>query len=164
LRSAAGAPTAWLIDLPAAPLLAAAGDLAALGFWVAPLVQRWLVSAAVLPPEPLATALMAPPAGSRNPHAERPRGVVILLDGERSGRRQPLGQAYHARRFDNRYEYTPHVFPPPAVLEALGIRRVCWVAGRRGAAPDLAPYLRAAAAAGLSVEPAPPAARLRGGL
>lgn len=156
LRSAAAPPTAWFTDLPAAPLLAAAGELAALGFWVAPLVQRWLVDGGVLPPEPLAAALLAPPQGYGNPHAQRPRGVVFILDGERCGRRRPLGQPYRPRRFDNRYEYTLHVFPPPAVLEAQGIRRVGWVAGRHGAAVDLALYLRSAAAAGLVVEPTPP--------
>lgn len=138
---------AVIIDLPAVPVLEMASALAAAGLWVVPLIQRWLVDGAVLPAEPLARALYTPPKTPVPPPA--PIGVVFILDGQRAGKPSRLDRRYRPRRFDNRYEYTPHVLPPPGVLAQHGVGRVSLLtrAGRVG--PDLAQYVRDLETAGL---------------
>lgn len=139
---------ALITDVPAAPLLAMASGLAAAGFWIVPLVQRWLATGAVLPAEPLATALYGSPQNLAVPSVAV--GVIFILDGQRSGRPSILGRRHHPSRFDNRYQYTPHVFPPPGFLKENGVAVVRLLTRRPDNAPDLAPYLRELAAAGLT--------------
>ena len=138
---------AVIIDLPAVPMLEMASALAAAGCWVVPLIQRWLADGAVLPAEPLARALYAPPKTPVPPPA--PIGVVFILDGQRAGKPARLDRRYRPRRFDNRYEYTPHVLPPPGFLAQHGVGRVSLLARNGRVAPDLALYVRDLATAGL---------------
>ncbi|MSQ27789.1 MAG: hypothetical protein EXR51_06595 [Dehalococcoidia bacterium] len=138
---------AVITDVPAAPLLEMAAGLAAAGFWVVPLIQRWLVTGAVLPAEPLASALYGSPLSLAVPSPAV--GVMFILDGQRSGRPSLRDRRHHPSRFDNRYLYTPHVFPPPGFLKENGIAVVRLLTQRPSNAPDLAPYLRELAAHGL---------------
>jgi glutathionylspermidine synthase len=134
---------ALFVDLPAPATLAAAPPLSQLGVAVVPVVQRWCTPRAVLSSRPLLDALVAaaeivapPRDGSR---------VVLLLDGERAGRR---GLQPPAHRFDNRYDYPACRFPPPELLRREGVTRVLWLS-RGGIAPDLRAYAQRLAAAGL---------------
>ncbi len=136
--------TALFVDLPPGGTLPLAPRLNRLGLFVAPAFERWAVSPAVLRCERLLAALVA--VGERVARPPAPRGLVVLLDGERAG---PPGLSPNPRTFDNRYAYVTRPFPPPALLAQEGITQVCWLAVQ-GIAPDLESYAAQLAAVGLS--------------
>lgn len=142
------APTAVFLDLAPARSLTAAPALIELGFFVVPLLQRWVAAPAVLRCEVLVRQLIACAPGFGRPREQH--GVVFLLDGERAGKppfgRKPVLRA--PRGLDNRYAYSTHLFPPPSLLRHEGIARVVWMA-RSGVATDLRGYARQLADAGL---------------
>jgi hypothetical protein len=150
--------SAVFLDLPPAVTLPATGACNQLGLVVAPVIQRWIASTAVLPSEQLAMdlttfAMEAMPPGPAS-------GVVFLLDGDRAGpghetqldgpgrpATQPIGLP---ELFDNRYSYPVCRFPAPAFLQREGIERVHWVADS-GVAADLREYVHALEEVGLSL-------------
>jgi hypothetical protein len=134
---------AVFLDLPAGETLPATAQLGRLGFLVVPVIQRWVVEAAVLPGEDLQAQLVGHAPPGRPPDAGR--GVVFLLDGERAGPSAPAP----ARRFDNRYQYPICRFPPPDFLRRYGVRRVYWLSALP-VAEDLVPYARLLADGGLA--------------
>jgi len=159
-----------LADLPAEPLVAVAPFLAARGWYVVPVIQRWIASPAVLPCRALLIRLLRAAAQMRPPAA--PRGALLIADGDRFG---PAGYPLLAtgRAFDNRYEYQICRFPSVRFLEAQGVRRVRWLTrpgldarlpGPGGAgtevrglglppvARDLQPYREALLLAGIEVD------------
>lgn len=120
----AARPVAVLADLPVEATLAAAPLLAARGWYVVPVVQRWIASPAVLPCRRLIARLVAGAGRVQRPRV--PRGVVLLADGERTGRPGARSQP-RGRVFDNRYEYQICRFPSPAFLAGEGIERIRWI-------------------------------------
>jgi hypothetical protein len=143
-----------LVDLPAEPLLAAAPYLVERGWYVVPVVQRWIASPAVLPCRQLVERLVLGAWQARRPSS--PRGAVLIADGERRG---PSGYPAMApgRTFDNRYEYQICRFPSTDFLRAQGVERVQWITdgaspAERPVRPDLAPYLEELLRAGLAVD------------
>jgi hypothetical protein len=150
----AGLPTVLLLDLPAEPLLAATPAFVERGWYVVPVVQRWIASPAVLPCRRLIERLTLGAWQARRPAA--PRGAVLIADGERTG---PPGypSEVRGRAFDNRYEYQICRFPSTDFLLAQGVRQVAWITSPGGPAerpvrPDLAPYLEELLGAGLMVD------------
>jgi hypothetical protein len=159
-------PTVLLADLPAEPVLAVAPLLAERGWYVVPVVQRWIASPAVLPCKRLMERLLIGAWRARRPDA--PRGAVLIADGERTG---PAGYpaSVPGRAFDNRYEYQICRFPSTDFLSAHGVTRVRWLSpaasdGDRGqmwgpvgqpVRRDLAPYLEELLRTGIDVEVTP---------
>jgi hypothetical protein len=152
-------PVAVFLDAPPRLGLATAAGLAEAGWFIAPLYGRWPVAPAVLPVEPLARWLAAPPVvdhrDDRDDHRDQPgegvenRVYCLLLDAQRARR-----TSRHAlrRRFDNRFEYGAYQLPPPAYWRRLGVERVI-AAGPAAAMPaDLEPYAEQLAAAGLTLD------------
>jgi hypothetical protein len=140
---------AIFVDLPPKRALPATAELNRLGFIVVPVVQRWVVSSAVLDCRTLVARLVID--GERSRHPARERGVVFVLDGDRAG---PPGYAPGPRvprRFDNRYAYPPDRLPPPTFLRAHGIVAARWL----GPARDLQTY-RDNLARSLLPDPRPP--------
>ena len=155
-----------LADLPAEPLLSVAPLLAARGWYVVPVVQRWIASPAVLPCHRLVERLVRGAWQTRRP--AQPRGAILLADGERTGpATYPL--LVPGRTFDNRYEYQICRFPSTRFLEAQRVRRVHWITAARpvgglgsstepmtlGLPPiarDLHPYREALLRAGIEVD------------
>jgi len=141
------------VDLPAEPLLAAAPYLVERGWYVVPVVQRWIASPAVLPCRRLMERLMLGAWQARRPAS--PRGAVLIADGERMG---PAGYpTVPGRAFDNRYEYQICRFPSTTFLMAQGVERVQWItsgttAAERPVRRDLAPYLEDLLRTGLAVD------------
>jgi hypothetical protein len=155
-----------LADLPPEPLLAIAPLLADQGWYVVPVIQRWIARPAVLPCRTLLQRLLDRAWRLHRPGT--PRGVVLLADGARLG---PRGyqQRPRGRAFDNRYEYQICRFPSTAFLQAGGVRQVRWLTAR-GPGPtaslrdlegrpvgavvtaDLAPYQEALLQAGINVD------------
>jgi hypothetical protein len=119
-----------LADLPAEPLLAIAPLLTARGWYVVPVVQRWIASPAVLPCRPLMQRLLLGAWQMQRP--SQPRGAILIADGERTG---PVGYPHLAagRTFDNRYEYQICRFPSTRFLHGQGVRRVTWMTTGRPA-------------------------------
>jgi glutathionylspermidine synthase len=139
-------PRLIVVDLPAVPILRATAALNARGYVVVPVIQRWLADPAVLASRDLLDALVA--AGFRCRRPDHPRGVILVLDGERagtSGRRARPGTA-----FDNRYDYSGGRFPAADLLQNQGIASVRWLS-RNGLAPDLESFARSLAEAGFSI-------------
>lgn len=124
-----------VVDLPARVTLAATPELHRLGYRVVPIIQRWIVPNAVLPSRRLLNALVGIAQRAARP-VEPIRGVVICLDGERSGR---VGASGSASRFDNRYAYPVCRFPPARLLQSDGVAAVTWISNGPLAA-DLLPY------------------------
>jgi hypothetical protein len=152
-----GIPTLLFVDLPAEPVLAAAPVLVERGWYVVPVVQRWIASPAVLPCRRLVERLSIGAWRARRPTS--PRGAVLIADGERTG---PVGYpaTVSGRAFDNRYEYQICRFPSTDFLKAQGVSRIQWITSAAGAAerpvrPDLAPYLEELLRAGLTVDVLP---------
>lgn len=142
-----GDGAAIFIDLALHRTLPAAPALGRAGFWIVPVVQRWVAAAALLPCDLLVMQLITcVPRVSRAPM----RGVVFLLDGERAGH-SSLGYSRKARLFDNRYRYSINGFPQPVFLRKHGITRVRWLSPS-GVAPDLQPYASVLAEADLVPE------------
>jgi glutathionylspermidine synthase len=156
--------TAIFVDLPLATVLPAAAWLNRRGFFVVPIVQRWVAWPALLDCALLLDHLIAYSWRCRAPRI--PRGVVILLDGERAG---PAGRISAPVRFDNRYAYSGGLFPSPEELKRRGIGAVDWVA-EDVLAPDLSNYASELASAGFGLRtPANPlshqeTARVRGAI
>ena len=150
-------PTILLVDLPPEPVLAAAPLLAERGWYIVPVVQRWIASPAVLPCRRLVERLMIGSRQARRPTS--PRGAVLIADGERTG---PIGYpgTVSGRAFDNRYEYQVCRFPSMDFLKAQGVGRVQWITSsaspaERSVKPDLAPYLEELLRAGLAADVVP---------
>ena len=120
-----------------------------LGYRIVPMIHRWPLEPAVLPCRRLVAGLLASAALVRVP--DNPAGVVFLLDAERAG---PEG--YHppivSKRFDNRYQYGPHLFPQPGFLRAQEIGFVLWVSAGDVPAADVRPYLALLEETGIRVE------------
>ena len=115
------------VDLPPAVVLAATDELNRRGFFVVPIIQRWVVQAAVVDCRALAGRLVIDGQHVRRPSS--PRGVIFVLDGERSGPPGAGSESRPPRRFDNRYAYSPDRFPSPAFLQSQGIVAAQWLAG-----------------------------------
>ena len=150
-------PTVLLVDLAAEPVLAAAPLLVERGWYVVPVVQRWIASPAVLPCRRLVERLIVGAGRARRPTS--PRGAVLIADGERMG---PAGYpaTVPGRAFDNRYEYQICRFPSTDFLKAQGVEHVQWITSgarpaERPVRPDLAPYLEDLLRAGLIVDVQP---------
>jgi hypothetical protein len=143
-----------LLELPPEPILDAAPLLVERGWYVVPVIQRWIASPAVLPCGRLMRALVDGARRARRPVS--PRGAVLVADGVRAG---PPGYpaSVTGRTFDNRYEYQICRFPSLDFLAAQGVGHVRWVTARRDGAvgPDLAPYLEDLLRAGIEVEVQP---------
>ena len=145
-----------LVDLPAEPILAVAPLLVERGWYVVPIVQRWIASPAVLPCRRLVERLMLGAWRARRPTT--PRGAVLIADGERRGPAE-YPATVPGRAFDNRYEYQICRFPSTDFL-----RPRVWVgsngspaapARRAPVRPDLAPYLEVLLRAGIDVDVLP---------
>jgi hypothetical protein len=154
-----------LADVPAEPVLAVAPLLAARGWYVVPIVQRWIATPAVLPCRQLVERLVVGARQMKRPAA--PVGAILIVDGERTGSVDaPL--LVPGRTFDNRYEYQTCRFPSTRFLQAQGVRRVRWITSARPAGPpgsaleqpmsglppvarDLHPYREALLLAGIEV-------------
>ncbi|MCC6173726.1 MAG: hypothetical protein IT305_00345 [Chloroflexi bacterium] len=136
---------ALLVDLPIEATLTTTPILAKHGWYVVPVIQRWMAQPAVLPCARLLDRLLAVGALVRPPAT--PRGVVLLADGERRGRPGPI----QGSAFDNRYSYQICRFPPPALLAAFGVETIRWLTPMR-VASDLKGYADTLVAAGLGVE------------
>lgn len=126
-------------DLPAEQLLAVAPLLAARGWYVVPVVQRWIATPAVLACRQLVRQLLFGAWQVRRP--AQPHGAILIADGERTG---PVGYPplVAGRTFDNRYEYQICRFPSTRFLHAQGVRQVTWITTERptaGPAGDLRP-------------------------
>ena len=151
------APALVLLDLPPEPTIAAASSFVANGWYVVPVVQRWIASPAVLPCRRLMDRLIGGAWQARRPTS--PRGAVLIADGERAGRfGYPV--TVPGRAFDNRYEYQICRFPSTDFLLAQGVRHVRWYTSgtrpeERPVRPDLAPYQEALLRAGLTVDVRP---------
>ena len=146
--------TILLVDLPAEPVLSAAPLLVERGWYVVPVVQRWIASPAVLPCRRLVERLVLGAWRARRPSS--PRGAILVADGERMG---PLGYpaTVTGRAFDNRYRYQICRFPSTDFLKAHGVQRIRWLTSgahpaERPVRPDLAPYLEDLLRAGLTVD------------
>jgi hypothetical protein len=144
-------PSVVLVDVPAEPILALAPLLVERGWYVVPVIQRWIASPAVLPCRRLMRLLLAGSERVRRPAS--PRGVVLIADGERLG---PPGYPLFVpgRAVDNRYEYQICRFPSVDFLHAREVRTMRWVTDRppAQARPDLTPYLEDVLRAGIAVE------------
>jgi hypothetical protein len=143
-----------LVDLPPEPVLALAPLLVEQGWYVVPVVQRWIASPAVLPCRRLMDTLLRGAWVARRPSA--PRGAVLVADGARAG---PAGYPALApgRAFDNRYAYQICRFPSLDFLAAQGVRRGRWITARAGGivSPDLTPYLEELLRAGIAMDVVP---------
>ncbi len=139
---------AVFVDLPPTRTLPATGDLNLLGFAVVPVIQRWITAPAVLRSDRLVACLERFGAVVRRPRPDR--GVVFLLDGERGGPPRLRDSTAPARTFDNRYQYPPCRFPPPALLRDDAVTGVWWLAPN-GVEEDLAGYASGLEAAGLPI-------------
>jgi hypothetical protein len=165
-RDVVGSFPVVLADLPAAPLVRVAPLLNERGWYVVPVVQRWIASPAVLACRELLAGLLVGAWLVRRP--ARPRGALLIADGERAG---PVGYPplVPGRTFDNRYEYQICRFPSTRFLEAQSVRRVTWLTPERPAAVlaggtppltlgippvarDLHPYREALLLAGIDVD------------
>ena len=139
---------AVLADLPIEMTLAMAPALSRHGWHVVPVVQRWATEPAILPSAGLLTLLLDGADHVARP--SRPRGVILLADGERAGQSvrvpRPSGRA-----FDNRYAYQICRFPPASLLRSLDVRALSWVCPA-GIARDLGPYAAGLSAAGVPIE------------
>ena len=71
-------PSVLLVDLPAEPLLAAAPYLVERGWYVVPVVQRWIASPAVLPCRRLVERLVFGAWQVRRPTS--PRGAALIAN------------------------------------------------------------------------------------
>lgn len=141
-------PLAVIADLPIERSLALAPDLARNGWYVVPVVQRWVADPAVLPSGELVRLLLD--GANRVSRPRSPRGVLLLADGERAG--DPAHPPRpRDRAFDNRYAYQICRFPSAALLRSLDVRAVRWVCPS-GVARDLAPYAADLTAAGLPID------------
>jgi hypothetical protein len=160
-----GAPSGGLsmviVELPPEPVLAIAPLLVQRGWYVVPVIQRWVASPAVLPCRRLIETLLHGAEHARRPAS--PHGVVLVADGIRSG---PKGYPalVPGRIFDNRYEYQICRFPSLDFLAAHAVRDARWITDQPGGAigPDLAPYLEDLLRAGIDVEVASWPSRLPG--
>jgi hypothetical protein len=141
---------AALLDLPIEPTLAVADQLNAAGLIVVPVVQRWSAQPAVLDCR-LLLGLLLDQAG-RQCHLDSPRGILFLLDGERSVAPSHLlpGRSVSPRAFDNRYTYRSCRFPNAATLIEAGYNDVLWLSND-GVAADLSEYATSLVGAGLSL-------------
>jgi hypothetical protein len=153
-REAGLSPLVLLVDLPAEPILALAPLLVERGWYVVPIVQRWIASPAVLPCRRLIERLLLGAWRVRRPTT--PRGAVLIADGERRG---PEGYpaTVPGRAFDNRYEYQICRFPSTDFLRFQGVGRIKWITSgalpaERPVRPDLAPYLEDLLRAGVDVD------------
>lgn len=140
-----------LVDLPPEPVLLLAPLLVEQGWYVVPVVQRWIASPAVLPCRRLMETLLHGARLARRPSV--PRGAVLVADGARTG---PAGYptVVTGRAFDNRYEYQICRFPSLDFLQAQGVCRGRWLTARPGGivSPDLAPYLEELLRAGIEMD------------
>ncbi|MBI3977095.1 MAG: hypothetical protein HY331_02810 [Chloroflexi bacterium] len=143
-----GAPAraALLLDLP--PELGLATTLAfqRADWLVVPLIHRWPARAALLSVDSILAQLVW-----LAPHLRRPAdpiGVVFVLDADRA---RPKRLATPGRRFDNRYDYARHPFPPASALAAWGAGTVAIAGRERLIAADLVPVVGAWRAAGLVI-------------
>jgi hypothetical protein len=143
-----------LVDLPPEPVLAVAPLLVAQGWYVVPVLQRWIASPAVLPCRRLMDVLLRGAWRARRPRM--PRGAVLVADGTRAG---PAGYPALApgRAFDNRYAYQICRFPSLDFLRAQGVRRGRWITLHASgiASPDLAPYLEELLRGGIAMDVVP---------
>ncbi|MCC7370635.1 MAG: hypothetical protein IT306_19600 [Chloroflexi bacterium] len=121
-----------LADVPAEPLLAAAPELTDAGWYVVPVIQRWIASPAVLPCRRLLELLLRGADGVRRP--AQPRGAILVADGDRTG-----PPAYPVlvpgRTFDNRYEYQICRLPSTRFLLEHGVQEVRWLTSERPPVP-----------------------------
>jgi hypothetical protein len=143
-------PPLTLAELPPEPVLAVAPLLVERGWYVVPVIQRWIASPAVLPCGRLMRALVDGAWRARRPAS--PRGAVLVADGVRAGPpRYPA--SVPGRTFDNRYEYQICRFPSLDFLAAQGVRSARWITARPDGmvGPDLAPYLEDLLRAGIEV-------------
>jgi hypothetical protein len=158
-----------LLDVPPEPVLAVAPLLVAQGWYVVPVIQRWIARPAVLPCRTLLLRLQAGAWRVRRP--PEPRGVVLVVDGARRGSTGYPSLA-PGRVFDNRYEYQICRFPSTDFLAAHGVRQVRWLTTPPPApaapardlegrpvgtvvARDLTPYLETLLQAGIAVDVQP---------
>ena len=98
--------------------------LVARGWYVVPVIQRWIAQPALLPCRALLARLVVGARYARHP--TRPRGAVLVADGARFG---PIGRppTVRGRVFDNRYEYQICRFPSMAFLHSQGVQQVRWI-------------------------------------
>jgi hypothetical protein len=140
----------FLVDLPPERTLGWALGLNDQGFIVLPLIHRWPAEPCLLPAAAITAQLIEIAGRLRKP--EDPRGVVLLLDGRRAGmgrRGRPLS------RFDNRYHYGPHLFPPPELLTRHGFTRLVLLPVDKAPAADINPYLARLEAGGILTDGVP---------
>ncbi len=144
-----GALAVILADLPPEPLLAAAPLLVERGWYVVPVIQRWIATPAVLPCRRLLERLLLGARCIRRP--SEPRGLFLVADGERTGR-PGYPATVTGQSFDNRYEYQICRFPSIDVLRSQNVGRVRWLTRGGVVASDLLPYQEALLRAGIAVE------------
>lgn len=132
-----GGRFAALLDLPIERTLAVADELNAAGLTIVPVVQRWSAQPAVLDCRELLGLLLD--QAQRQRRLEAPRGLLLLLDAERTGRACPARSRVPSGAFDNRYTYRSCRFPTAATLARAGYDRVLWLSGG-GIAVDLVDY------------------------
>ena len=146
--STRGGRFAALLDLPIEKTLAAAGELNAAGLTIVPVVQRWSAQPAVLDCRQLLGLLLD--QAQRQRRLEAPKGLLLLLDAERTGRRSPPRLRAPSGAFDNRYTYRSCRFPTATTLARAGYDRVLWLSGG-GIAVDLVDYAASLTLAGLDL-------------
>jgi hypothetical protein len=132
-----GRPFAAVLDLPIERTLAVADHLNAADLTIVPVVQRWSAQPAVLECRLLLGLLLD--QARRQRRLEAPRGLLLLLDAERTGHASPARSRAPAGAFDNRYTYRSCRFPTAATLASAGYDRVLWLSSG-GIASDLADY------------------------
>lgn len=163
-EAAFGRPLA-IVDGPAAETLAAAPLLARRGIAVVPVMRRWPVPNAILPPGPLLAALLTVAPHLRQ--VARWRAAALLVESERLTTLPPapdIGLPLEPLRtaLDNRYALDSLDLPAAAWLQSVGVERVLAVvlgaASEGGAdqpppgpAPDVADWLAQLARAGFPV-------------
>jgi hypothetical protein len=139
--------SALYLDVPISLALATTLTFQDAGWLVVPAVYRWPAERPLLPVDAvsaqltwLSVRLLRPP--------KDPRGVVFLLDAERS---RPSGSIGGRRCFDNRYAYPADVFPPGNKLRSWGVETVVLAADYEDVPEDVSYVTQLLAKSGLPV-------------